>query len=298
MKKSKYLHRYTAIVALLALLMGLVGCSSGGGNAAAPAPSTDAVLESAPGSDLAAQDGEFQEKLYAILENVVPNDISGDKAATIIVPENVYETYVSLEATPEEFRTSNASEVRYVIRRYEGKEIVGHYTSGSRTTGAAFQWHYTVEIEDLKRNGALDIKEFLGGEPPAVVKDGESHIGSLPDLEEINAWIIETINKGEFVNKQPLLVKVPEGWGTPYIEYLDPKGVAKGRTFKQLISDGEWYSIMLPISTTEISIYTSPFSDGEVRYTETFVQFGNRPGWIIVEDLDGSASYYDHDPTA
>jgi len=293
--RAKSFSRLTAALMLLVLLIGLAGCSSG--SVEAPAASPEEVQPSEP--ERSAEEIAFQEGVYTVIDNIVPDNINGDKAACIIVPENVWETYVSLDAAPEELRTSDASQVRYIIRQYEYKEIVGQYTTGSAISGMAYQWRYVVEVEDLKLNGILDAAEFLGSEPPEVISQGDSPVGSLPDAEQINAWIIETINKG-FVDKYPLLIKVPEGWGTPFVEYRDYMSLTSKWKTKQLIPDGEWYSIMLPSSVSELTVTTHPNTAGTEDYHVTQEDFRTyqKPGWIIVENLEGNAAYYSEEPTA
>lgn len=291
--KSSILFRLAACVMLLALIFSLAGCSSG--STEAPAASETAAPEEAGRS---AEEIAFEEGVYAVLNNVVPDNINGDKAALIVIPDSAYETHVSLEGCPEELRTSDASQVRYIIRRYEGKEIVGKYSSGNSITGMAYQWHYTVEIEDLKLNGIVDTKEFHGSEPPEIIKSGESPEGSKPDEAEINTWIIETISNG-FVDKYPLLIKVPEGWGAPYVNYRDYKSLTSKWKTKQLIPDGEWYCIMLPSSVSELTVTTHPNTAGTDSYHVTQENFRTyqHTCWIIVEDLAGNATFYTDEPT-
>ncbi len=292
--KSSILFRLAACVMLLALIFSLAGCSSG--STEAPAASETAAPEEAGRS---AEEIAFEEGVYAVLNNVVPDNINGDKAALIVIPDSAYETHVSLEGCPEELRTSDASQVRYIIRIYENKEIVGQYMSGSSISGMAYQWRYVVEVEDLKLNGIVDTKEFHGSEPPKIIKSGESPEGSKPDEAEINTWIIETISKGELVDKYPLLVRVPEGWGAPYVNYRDYMSLTSKWKTKQLIPDGEWYCIMLPSSVSELTVTTHPHTAGTDSYHVTQENFRTyqHTCWIIVEDLAGNATFYTDEPT-
>lgn len=293
MKKS-LLYRLTALLVLFVLLMGLAGCSSG--STEAPAASETAAPEEAGRS---AEEIAFEEGVYAVLNNVVPDNINGDKAALIVIPDSAYETHVSLEGCPEELRTNDPSQVRYIIRIYKNKEIVGQYMSGYSITDMAYQWRYVVEVEDLKLNGCLDAKEFLGAEPSNTISTGDSPVGAEPDAGEINAWIIETISKGELVDKYPLLVRVPEGWGTPYVNYRDYMSLTSKWKTKQLIPDGEWYCIMLPSSVSELTVTTHPHTAGTDSYHVTQENFRTyqHTCWIIVEDLAGNATFYTDEPT-
>ena len=281
---------------LFVLLMGLAGCSGSSAESPeqSPEPGTQAGSDS---TELSPEQIAFQEGVYAVINDVVPDNIKGDKAACIVIPREVYLTHVSLDEVPEELRTSDPSQVRYIIRIYKYKEIVGQYMSGGSISDMAYQWHYVVEVEDLKLNGFLDAKEFLGSEPPDTISTGESPVGSEPDAEEINAWIVETVSKG-FVDKYPLLIKVPEGWGTPFVEYRDYKSLTSKWKTKQLIPDGEWYSIMLPSSVSELTVTTHPHTAGTEDYHVTLENFRTyqHTGWIIVEDLDGNATYYSEEP--
>lgn len=295
MKKS-VLYKLTALLVLFVLLMGLAGCS--GSSAESPEQSPEPRAQAGSDSaELSPEQIAFQEGVYAVINDVVPDNIKGDKAACIVIPDNVYLTHVSLDEVPEELRTSDPSQVRYIIRIYKDKEIVGQYMSGSSISGMAYQWRYVVEVEDLKLNGFLDAKEFLGSEPPDTRRTGESPVGSEPDAEEINAWIVETVSKG-FVDKYPLHIKVPEGWGTPFVEYRDYKSLTSEWKTKQLIPDGEWYSIMLPSSVSDLTVTTHPHTAGTEDYHVTLENFQTyqKTGWIIVENLDGNATYYSEEP--
>lgn len=296
--KKGVLYKLTALLVLFVLLMGLAGCS--GSSAESPEQSPEPGAQAGSDStELSPEQIAFQEGVYAVINDVVPDNIKGDKAACIVVPEDVYLTHVSLDEVPEELRTSDPSQVRYIIRIYKNKEIVGQYMSGSSISDMAYQWHYTVEIEDLKLNGIVDTKEFHGSEPPEIIKSGESPEGSKPDEAEINTWIIETISKGELVDKYPLLVRVPEGWGTPYVNYRDYMSLTSKWKTKQLIPDGEWYCIMLPSSVSELTVTTHPHTAGTDSYHVTQENFRTyqHTCWIIVEDLAGNATFYTDEPT-
>ena len=118
---------------------------------------------------------------------------AADKAVGLLFEGNDdNEGQFRTEFVPEEYKTETAAEVRYLIRRTQGSEVVGYYSRG----GAGLKHKYTVEVVDLK-TGERAEEVFMGGEPPmsVTVKDGKvkSHYGSVPDEGRITEWVLSVM---------------------------------------------------------------------------------------------------------
>lgn len=288
--------RLLAALLLLTLLVGLVGCGSapstvtpqgGSNNATAPGPSPD--------------EAKLASDLDAFLTAPDPAKITGTKAVTLLIDtEHFYETSVAMDLTPEDLRTTDMGEVRYLIRCYEYVEIVGQYTNNGVVAGAAYQWRHVVQVVDLLENGILDSKEFWGSEPKETIKLSENSYGTKPDPALIREWVSTTIKNGEFVDKQTLHVKLPEGWIMPaYVTYDDSESLTQKTVSTYLIPQGEWHTVMLPkwAENMYVSGNLVGSASGYNQKTEERFAMENGDVWLIIHDLEGNYDLYDHEPT-
>ena len=296
---NKLIYRIISLITVLVLFVGLVSCASGG-NPESPETGDSLATDSSTGDSVEVMndvESELFDGLNTYLADPDPSKITGNKAATFVPdPNNPGYVQVSMEVTPESLRTENPSEVRYLIRRTEYAEIVGQYETSTSITGMAYQWRYVIVVEDLLNNGTLDAAEFWGGEPPEVKTSEESAYGTRPDEAEINAWIIQTINNFVFVDKATLYVKVPEGWGAPYVEYNDSKSLTGSLQIDPLITNGDWYTVIIPKWASELIVTSFPGDRGKDNYHSTTEPFEMPDGdaWIIVHDSEGNYTHYDY----
>ena len=285
-------NRLLIALLLLTLLVSLVGCGaatpqSGSTNATVPGPS--------PAEAKLASD------LDAFLTAPDPAKITGTKAVTLLIDtEHSYATSIAMELTPEDLRTTNMSEVRYFIRCYESVEIVGQYTSGGAVAGAAYQWRQVFQVVDLLENGILDSKEFMGSEPKETILLSENSYGTKPDPALIHEWVSTTIQNGEFVDKQTLHVKLPEGWILPaYVTYDDSENLMNETVSTYLLPQGQWHTVKIPKWAENIYVSGNLVGNSEGRnqkLTDTFAM-DNGDVWLVIHDLEGNYELYDHEPT-
>lgn len=286
--------RFLAVLLLLTFLLGLVGC--GGVDTAQQGASNDATA-----AEPSAAEVKLANDLNAFLEAPDPTKITGTKAVTLLTDtEHSYETSIAMELTPEDLRTTDMGEVRYLIRCYEYVEIVGQYTNNGVVAGAAYQWRHAVQVIDLLENGILDSKEFWGSEPKETIKLSENSYGTKHDPALIREWVSTTIKNGEFVDKQILHVKLPEGWIMPaYVTYDDSESLTQKTVSTYLIPQGEWHTVMLPkwAENMYVSGNLVASAGGYNQKTEERFAMENGDVWLVIHDLEGNYDLYDCEPT-
>ena len=137
-------------------------------------------------------DMQYHEDFYSVIESYIADgtQVDGEKAVSLIVDgDSLY----SDDYVPEEYRTDDPEEVRYLIRCVRGSTVVGYYSGG----GVGTRPWVEVTIEDLKTGKSLGQKTFNGGEPPKSisVEPGEtkSRSGTQPSYKEISTWILDML---------------------------------------------------------------------------------------------------------
>ena len=261
------------------------------------------------GAQTAEQKAEYeaaQAVLQGSMETLMAgkefSGVTGDKAVTMLYDSGEHFGYFTDEYVPESLRTMDPAQVRYVIRRVEDAEYVGSYSNNV----AALRMVYTVEVMDLQRNLILGTKKFEGGDPPATLPEGakNGNIGSAPSEEEIEAWILKVVGE-EPAEDAPKMyvtvnVRVPEGWGVPYVSFFndyDPaiKEYGAVRFNWGTEKNGEWYTVMIPSWATDIGVNTDPTLPGTDGWHETAVEdrldTEGKDLWITVLDLEGTLEF-------
>lgn len=137
----------------------------------------------------------FQEGM-AMAVKASPEGITGNKAVAIFYEDNNdAEGEFTSDYVPDAYKTDDPAQVRFVISRREGSELVGYYNGGG---GSAHRHMYTLEVQDLLLGSAMQ-EVFYGGQPPMTitVKEGESraHYGSTPNEEAITEWLLATLEQ-------------------------------------------------------------------------------------------------------
>ena len=243
-----------------------------------------------------SSDSSLQENMAAALTDVDADSITGSKAIALIFDgkkdrEGVYST----DLVPEELRTEDAGEVRYLIRCIEDREQVGYYSSGS----AALRWTYFVEVVDLKQDQVLNSAVFTGSNPPAVLPEGsKNNVGERPDTAPILSWINSQVSRGTPIDCEKTQVciyaQVPDGWGPVWLGYIDRYSPVEGgsRFTFEMEKQGDWYVLTVPGWVTDLSICNEPWERGSDGWHTTPDLGGPdaqmRDLWLQVQDLDGN----------
>lgn len=96
---------------------------------------------------------------------------------------------------PQLLRTDDPTQVRYVLHITKHTEHVGmYYNYPMGRQGDAYQYIYTVELEDLATGQIIAIESFEGGDPPSSSSDGKDHYGSPPSTQTIMDWVSRILN--------------------------------------------------------------------------------------------------------
>jgi len=143
----------------------------------------------------ASEDKAYHAVMAPALDGVEASQVTGDKAVAYMIDEKdkTKGTY-SQRIIPEELRTDDPEEVRFIVTCKEGASVVGTYTLGGR----GYQRWCKVEIKDLKTGQIIDSNTFRGSDPPQTVKNGGDHYGSSPSESKITEWVMTVLGaKGE-----------------------------------------------------------------------------------------------------
>ena len=275
---------------LLSLVLCLLLCACGETSVAetAPVQATEGIAEQTT----------FHENMEAMIAQLDLSSITGDKAATVLFNSSDKFAYYTDEYLPENLRTREVEQVRYIVRRIEDAEFVGTY---SNSTLSALRAVYTIEVMDLKTNRILGSKVFEGGNPPTVLNENSRNIGSAPDETIIQDWILSVIATEPTENSPKVFttfyIQVPDGWGNPWLMFqneYDPVTKERGSVnfYRELTKEGEWYTIQLPNWVTNIAVSAHPDSLGSSNWHETSkineLKKKEYDLWITVLDLEGN----------
>lgn len=139
-----------------------------------------------------ANAGQYHRNFQRAVDSYIADgtQVTGSKAVSLVTDE---ESLYSDSYVPEEYRTNDPEEVRYLIHCAKGSTVVGYYSGGGVGTSP---W-VKVTVEDLKTDEILGEKTFYGGNPPKTisVKPGQSasRSGSAPSSSTITAWILDVL---------------------------------------------------------------------------------------------------------
>lgn len=143
----------------------------------------------------ASEDAAYHAVMAPALDGVEASQVTGDKAVAYMIDDKdkTKGTY-SQRIIPEELRTDDPEEVRFIVTCEEGSSVIGTYTSGGR----GYRRWCKVEIKDLKTGQIIDSNTFHGSEPPQTVKGSGDHYGSSPSESKITEWVMTVLGaKGE-----------------------------------------------------------------------------------------------------
>ena len=255
--------------------------------------------EAQAAAELAAAEAAMKEDmLHLLTDRVDPASITGDKAVAVVYEESIKNiSTFSTRYVPEEYRTTDASQVRYLIRLVKDKDMAGVYSNGG---GVAWRYHFKLTLIDLKEEAILDYEDMFGGEPPAYVssEDGFSHAGSEPELDRIYGWVREKIQLGYTEESEKLWItihaQVPASWGEVYCkatEYGDwgvfgENGKKNGIEYKKMEKDGDWYVVDVPNWVVSLWFSTNPELP-DVKISEEEKHYSDNDTWLVVSETDG-----------
>lgn len=223
-----------------------------------------------------------------------PATITGDKAIAAIYDDEgaVWATFRT-DYVPEDYRTKDADEVRYIVKVVKGTQMVGVYSNGG---GMALKYHFKVTVIDLKEDAILNSESFFGGDPPAAVtsEDGYRHVGPEPDAAVITEWVLTQIRQGVTGDSRNLWrtvhVKVPASWSQVFCEARDGDlgvfGETKqrsGQAYKKMEKDGDYYVVDVPTWADTFKFTTDP-EQADAKTSEEDKVYYDEDVWLIVHE--------------
>ena len=253
------------------------------------------ALEEQAAAEQMAEEAALKETMQKFLDcRMDPAAITGDKAiAAIYEDENAVRAVFRTDYVPEDYRTKDADEVRYIVKVVKRTQMVGIYSNGG---GTALKYHFEVSVIDLKEDAILNSESFFGGDPPSAVtsEDGYRHVGSEPDAAEITEWVLTQIRQGVTEDSRNLWrtvhVKVPASWPQVFCEARDgdlgvfgESELRSGQAHKQMEKDGKWYVVDVPTWADTLKFTTDPEGEAAMTSEEEKVYY-DEDVWLIVQE--------------
>ena len=137
---------------------------------------------------------DMNKKMLSLRDEAYRCSESADKAITLMFsPTNSNSGDFTTEFIPDDLKTEDATQVRYLVKINADYYLSGNYVTANGTnTGGAFRWRYDITLIDLLDGTTIAEDSIAGSSPPSETKHG-TDIGERPSDERIIAWIRDNI---------------------------------------------------------------------------------------------------------
>lgn len=244
-----------------------------------------------------ANAGQYHENFQSVVDSYIADgtQVTGSKAVSLVTDE---EALYSHSYVPEEYRTEDPEEVRYLIHCVNGSTVVGYYSGGGVGTSP---W-VKVTVEDLKTDEILGEKTFYGGNPPKTisVKPGQSasRSGTAPSSTTITAWILDVLEgrlPPQTVQNTPIdSGEVPEATEPPAV--TEAEIPEEYRAAVQSAQDLLSYLSLGPVSLQEWLMKYEGYTEEEAAYAVQHCGADWKEQALIAAELDLDSENYGFGP--